>query len=131
MAVLICVIDNSVSPPIEYFLDWCSNISISAPISTGLSEPELRKYIKFRYGKKGLKNLDERIKKCRETGITALEGTVEEIIINNKAGKNECELTLEEIIDLYCRNQCYGKLEIKKIKEKGNSMYFIVTRKFM
>ncbi len=87
--------------PEERFLEWST--IVDAPVTGAMTESDLREYIRLWQGLDGLRDLDQRLKRCREKGTSALDGsTLAGVIACNRAGPNETNLTLEEIIERYC-----------------------------
>lgn len=85
----------------EYFLQWSS--IVDAPISYGMSESELREFYLEEYGRNGSRDLDERIAECRKRGTSSrMDKTAESVIRGNRAGEDETELSVDQIIDCYC-----------------------------
>lgn len=87
--------------PEERFLEWST--IVDAPVTCGMTEGELREYIRQEYGRQGLRRLDERIERCREKGTSAYNVDREAAIAFNRAGPDETHATLEEIKESYCR----------------------------
>lgn len=85
----------------ERFLQWST--IVDAPVSYGMTEDQLREYIKEEYGNEGLRDLAGRIARCREKGTSSfVHESLGEMLWLNRAGPDETEATLEEIIAQYC-----------------------------
>lgn len=64
---------------------------------------ELQQYIKEELGQLGIEALPGRLKRVEKTGTSGYGYTsVDELIAANRAGPNETELTLEELIQEFC-----------------------------
>ena len=75
---------------------------VDAPVTYGMTEEQLYKYTKEEYGRTGLEQLPEDLKRVTQKGASwygpyDLKYTLE----NNRAGPDESELTEEEIYDTY------------------------------
>lgn len=87
-----------------YYLLWST--VVDAPISDGMRLSEFKKYYESKYGasKNTLSELKERLGRVEETGTSARGyASAEELIKSNRAGPNESCLTIEQILDRYCR----------------------------
>ena len=88
------------------YLNWST--IVDAPITYGMTLPELEEYVKERWGTEGLKELPARIARAdSERRSSSLERgyTKESLVRNNGAGPGESCMTEEEIIEWYCRKQ--------------------------
>jgi hypothetical protein len=66
---------------------------VDAPITYGMSEPELRDWIKEEQGAQGLRVLDERMRRVREVGTSSrVDRDWTSVISGNRAGPGETEL---------------------------------------
>lgn len=85
----------------EYFLEW-SEIT-DAPITYGMEYEEFADYYKNEYGKQSFEtNFNDRMERVREKGTSSrMHKSMEDVIENNRAGKNEKYLSLEGIIKKY------------------------------
>lgn len=84
----------------DYYLDW-STVTDS-PITYGVSLDKFKKYIKKEYGKEGLENLPQRLKRVNKKGCSSHICTLYDLIATNRAGKNDKHLTKNEVIRQYC-----------------------------
>lgn len=93
---------------IEYYLEWSS--IVDAPVTHGMTIEEFTEHYKEKYGSDGLSKLDDRLRRVHETGTSdaVCREPVEEWIKNNRAGDNETELTLDQIVDEYIRRKPEG-----------------------
>ena len=108
MPRFICkVIVNNVP---QYF-EWST--IVDAPVSYGMSLDVFKAYYKDRYGTSGMFELDQRLKRVEEKGTSSyMDNSVEDLIICNRAGENESELTYDELIKQY-----FSDPPITEIKE--------------
>ena len=83
----------------DKYFEWSA--VTDSPVTFGMNELELRAYIKSEYGNSGIKNLDKRIEACKERGTSFIGQDLNSITAGNRAGKLECELTIEEIYNFY------------------------------
>lgn len=97
----------------DYYMEWST--VVDAPVTFGLSLEEFKEHYKEEYGNRGLMELDERLKRVEEKGISSLmDEDIHDIISGNRAGKDETELSLEQIIEGYCRNREEDKIPVGK-----------------
>lgn len=90
----------------DYYLIWDTNVD--APAIYGCSLRALKDYYQQEYGEKGLHDLSERLIRVEEKGVSShIHDSFDELIICNRAGENEEELTKQEIIEKYCTEEFY------------------------
>lgn len=88
----------------EYWLVWST--VVDAPITYGLSLDELREYWREEYGRSGMDGLERSIELANETGFSSrIRKSLEDVICANHAADDGSELTLEQIIQKYCRDR--------------------------
>ena len=87
----------------EYYLIWST--IVDAPITDGMSLDELKTWYKRRHGTQGMKDLPERLSRVEKTGTSSRVESLADLISVNRAGKNQGEISLEEIINIYCLNK--------------------------
>lgn len=88
----------------EYFLLWST--IVDAPTTYGMSREEFEEYWREEYGRQGGQNWPSILRACEVKGVAAVYyRDVGEVIAGNRAGPGETELTLEEILEQYCRNR--------------------------
>lgn len=88
----------------EWFLEWSS--VVDAPVTYGMSRDELRAHIKAEQGAEGLRALPERLARCDAKGTSSFDDpSAEAVIRGNRAGADETMLSMEQIIDTYCRKR--------------------------
>ena len=83
----------------DKYFEWST--IVDAPVTYGMTEEELEKYIERQYGKIGLNKLPHRLERVEETGTSAYWCDLKSIITPNRAGGSEEELTKEEIYNKY------------------------------
>lgn len=85
----------------DYYLEWST--IVDAPTTYGMSEDEFREYYRDEYGRNGSLDLEERLERCKKYGTSMIPGhTPEDLIVCNRAGPEESELTLKQIKSVYC-----------------------------
>jgi hypothetical protein len=85
----------------DYYLEWST--IVDAPISYGMSEEEYRKFFIEEYGRASGHQLEPRMQRIAQYGTSSRHGdTPEQLVVANRAGPDECELTLQEIKRAYC-----------------------------
>lgn len=83
---------------------------VDAPTYVFEDEAELEEWIRFRYGKDGVDELPARMARVHAKGTSSLnDGSAEEVVSFNRAGKDETCLTIEQIIDFYWRKKSEGE----------------------
>jgi len=88
----------------EYFLRWST--VVDAPTTAGMSEEELREWYAQEYGRQGLLDLPSAIHAARTKGVASVGyRDLADVIAGNRAGEGATELTLEEIVEQYCRDR--------------------------
>lgn len=90
----------------DHYLIWCT--MMDAPATHGSSLAALKSYYKQKYGERGLLDLSERLKRVEIKGVSShLHDNFKELIQHNRAGDQEEELTMQQIIEKYCREEDY------------------------
>lgn len=65
----------------------------------GCTLASLRAYIKQRYGEQGLEELPARLERAHKNGHSAYSGgSLEDLLICNRAGPNETELSFDDFV---------------------------------
>lgn len=86
----------------DYYLEWST--IVDAPVTSGMSLKEFRSHYQQEYGREGIRGLDERMNRVESTGTSSHHhDSAEDTISCNRAGDGETRLTMEQIIDHYCR----------------------------
>lgn len=84
----------------DRYFEWST--VVDAPITYGMTEDELRAYMKDEYGNEGLSRLSERLARVAAKGTSSLvDDGLADLIRYNRAGPNETSLTEEEIYARY------------------------------
>ena len=79
------------------FFEWST--VVDAPVTYGMTEAEMREHHKLFYGVG--EGVDERIDRAIEKGTSSwTEPSLESLIFHNRAGPDEAEITLDEIMKL-------------------------------
>ncbi len=85
----------------DYYMEWST--VVDAPVTFGLSREAFEEYYQERYRPADYSELSKRMNRVEKWGTSSIDGeTAEEMIIANRAGENETELTYEEILNQYC-----------------------------
>ena len=79
----------------DLYFEWST--IVDAPVTYGMLESELVKYIRDQYGLKGLVGLNDRLMRVKKTGTSAHGLTLDELIEFNRAGDNEKSLSKEDL----------------------------------
>jgi hypothetical protein len=90
----------------DYWMEWST--ICDAPLTHGFSLAFFIKYYKEKYGTNGMEDLPDRLERVERYGCSDRldpENSLRSLIASNRAGKNEARLTLEEILDQYCRSK--------------------------
>ena len=67
-----------------------------------MTEAELVDWTRFQYGEVGVTELPWRLERCRANGTSAHdEASAESVIVANRAGPGETELSMGEIVAAY------------------------------
>lgn len=84
----------------DKYCEWST--VVDAPVSMIFTMEQFRRYYRRQYGEASMEELPKRLARAEETGCSALSGcTAEDLIRCNRAGPDESELTLEQIIERY------------------------------
>ena len=85
------------------YLVWSS--IVDAPITYGMTLDELREYWREEYGRSGKDDLERILPRVESHGFSSPRySSFADVIEGNRAGENESELTLDEIVEKYVRN---------------------------
>jgi hypothetical protein len=85
----------------DYYLEYSS--IVDAPITFGMTRKEFEQYYRDEYGRNGHLDFESRMRRVDKTGTSSYrELSPEDVIMCNRAGPNECELTIDEIFIAYC-----------------------------
>lgn len=84
-----------------YYLEWST--IVDAPVTSGMSLAEFKKYIRDEYGREGIRELDQRLVRVESFGTSLYTPqTPQDAVLCNNAGPGESELTFDEIYKAYC-----------------------------
>jgi len=83
----------------DRYFEWST--VVDAPITYGMTEDELRVYIKNEYGTDGLSRLPERLARVATKGCSSCVQSLAHLVEYNRAGPNETCLTEQEIYARY------------------------------
>jgi hypothetical protein len=79
-----------------------TTVADGACFESALTEEQLRQYIEMELGKQGLMELPERIARAKEKGCSSIDNTtLEELLLCNRAGKNESTLSYREFVEKF------------------------------
>jgi len=84
----------------ERYLEWST--IVDRPVTYGMPLEEFKEYYRDEYGKQGMWNLDERMKRVESKGTSELDDDLDGTLKHNRAGPDETFLTKEEIYQIYC-----------------------------
>ena len=90
----------------DKYFEWST--VVDAPVSYAMTLEELTAYTKEEYGNQGIGELDRRIERCNKYGTSLIGGNPEVILSCNRAGIDECKLTVEQIYDVYQNEESYN-----------------------
>jgi len=92
----------------DYYMEWST--IVDAPVTYGCSLEEFTEYYRAEYGRQGILELNERMKRVEEKGISAHPpfDNLQSLFKYNRAGEDETCLDKEGILERYCRNQLGG-----------------------
>jgi hypothetical protein len=86
----------------SWYMEWST--VVDAPRTFGMSLEEFKEYYKEEYGRSSLQELEDRLKRVEERGTSCmLDKSAEDTISWNRAGKDETNLSIKQIIDFYCK----------------------------
>jgi hypothetical protein len=71
------------------------------PLTPGMPLAAFARYYRDKYGSAATKGFDERLDRADNTGTSAFNATLDELIGGNRAGADEECLTADEIYDVY------------------------------
>jgi len=84
------------------YLEWST--VVDAPVTYAMTREELEEHVREEYGNQGLEELPARLERADRCGASwrdAYRESAEDTIRGNRAGPNETELTVEQIIERY------------------------------
>jgi hypothetical protein len=92
----------------DYYLEWST--VVDAPVTWGMTLEKFEEYYREEYGRRSMDfEFIERMDRVEKKGTSSrLDDSFDDVISCNRAGKNDTNLTKEQIIDAYCRNNYEG-----------------------
>lgn len=85
----------------DCYVEWSS--VVDSPITFGMSRSELEAYHLAEYGRNGHRDFEQRMSRVERTGTSSHRPmTVADVVAGNRAGPDETELSLEEVVRAYC-----------------------------
>jgi len=89
----------------DHYFEWST--IVDAPVTFGMTLDEFTEYYEAEYGHDGMRDLPERLARVEEYGTSGLCGQTPNDLISgyNRAGPDECYLTLNEVYLAYCLHQ--------------------------
>jgi len=87
----------------EYYMEWST--VVDSPTTNGMSLEDFKLHYKNQYGASGVDGLEKRLIRVEEKGCSSHAKTenAEWLIKNNSAGNHGKKLSLEGLLDMYCR----------------------------
>jgi hypothetical protein len=86
-----------------YYMEWST--IVDAPVTYGMTREDFETYYRDEYGRSGAKDMPERMARVDAKGTSAHhDSSAWDTIWLNRAGKEETRLTLEQIVQHYCRD---------------------------
>ena len=84
----------------DRYFDWST--IVDAPITNSMTRKEFEAYHREEYGRRyHRENFQIRMKRVEETGTSVIGQDLEQVLMLNRAGELEDELTAEEIYEHY------------------------------
>ena len=106
----------------EYYLEWTS--ITDSPTMYGCSLEEFKNYYKDEYGLRGMEGLEQALERVEKTGTSSRMMSLESIIDCNHAGDRVGKLSLEKILDKYCRNAPPNdNIKFEQLSEVSNDSF--------
>ena len=81
--------------------NFYSEVSDSFRYESSLSRGQVESYIKAEHGQDGLNRLPDRLKRAHDHGCSATDNSLEELLICNRSGKDEEELSFDNCIKIF------------------------------
>jgi hypothetical protein len=74
---------------------------VDAPVTEAMRRDEFERAYRDQYGRSGLEQLPSRLARAEKFGTSSLDGeSLDDLILGNRAGPNEEEVSLAEILRL-------------------------------
>jgi len=87
----------------DYYLEWST--VVDAPVTYGMPLEEFQEYYEKEYGRDGLRELGQRLRRTEETGCSAHSMTADDLLECNHAGEDGKRISKDEIIKKYCHDR--------------------------
>ncbi len=89
----------------DRYFEWST--VVDAPVTYGMTLPQLRHYIKEEYGRQGLEELPKRLERCAERGHSAQgdNSSLASFLACNRAGPKESCLSAAAIYKQYAYDE--------------------------
>jgi hypothetical protein len=85
----------------NFYLEWST--VVDAPTTFGMSLDEFKEYYQEEYGKRAMSELSQRLERVEEQGVSSyLDNSLEDLVLCNRAGPKETELSLNRIKQAFC-----------------------------
>jgi hypothetical protein len=86
----------------EWYMEWST--VVDAPVTFGMSLEEFNDYYKEEYGRQGFGDLSQRMERVNQKGTSSLaHSSAQDTISWNRAGKNGTCVSVQQIIDFWCK----------------------------
>jgi DNA polymerase II large subunit len=95
----------------DFYLVWST--SWDAPVGYGMSLEELQARVREEEGRRGLRELPERLVRVEATGTSFYDSSVDDTIRFNRAGPEETQATRDEIVAHYCRREPWTAVQLQ------------------
>lgn len=83
----------------DRYFEWSS--VVDAPVTYGMTEDELRAWVRLHYGLVGERELPARLARVEMFGTSAPGYSLKDILAGNRAGPDEKPLTADQIYEMY------------------------------
>lgn len=92
----------------DKYLEWST--VVAAPVTRGMTREQMARYLFQRETELAERNVEEVLSKADEYGTSRFpwEEGVRTAIVDNRAGDDEVEITLDEIYEKYCTPKADG-----------------------
>lgn len=102
----------------SWYMEWST--VVDAPITYGMSLDQFKKFYQEQYGRRGMGELDERLERVEAKGTSSHGHTSAEDTIDwNRAGENETCLSVQQIVDFWCKHPDWQSQEEFDNYDKG------------
>ncbi len=84
----------------EFYLEWST--VVDAPVTFGMPLNEFQSYYLGEYGLASISELEARLRRVDEKGVSAKYANLAELLSDNRAGPNETNLSVDNIYCIFC-----------------------------